>query len=255
MRLNESTAPDGELIYLTKGLYTSRHETGRVASDAIRGDAVTMVQTDSGLTSPTLIGQVRDWGDTTAWNAFFERYHPLLRLWCRGFAFEGDDNDELCQRIWIELMARMRTFRYDPGRGFRRWLWRLFRSRAIDMLRSRRAAGIVSIDELSVRQLPSACPNWGANEGVERDERDAVSVDLLDVASAAQEAVRSRVDPETWRGYWMIAIEDSTVREAAESLGKKYTAVYNGYRRVERMLQVEGRHRLVAFTHGCTGSK
>ncbi len=213
-----------------------------------------MIQADSGLTSPTLLGRVRNWGDDTAWNAFFERYHPMLRLWCRGFVLDGDDSDELCQRIWIELMARMRTFRYDPGRGFRRWLWRLFRSRAIDMLRARRAAGITSVDEFAVRQLPAACSNWGASDGSEEEERDAVSLALLCAASSAQEAVRCRVDPETWRGYWMIAIEDSTVREAADSLGKKYTAVYNGYRRVERMLRVEGQHWLAAFAHGCTGS-
>jgi RNA polymerase sigma factor (sigma-70 family) len=213
-----------------------------------------MVQMDSGLTSPTLLGRVRDWGDDPAWNAFFERYHPMLRLWCRGFALSGDEGDELCQRIWIELMARMRTFRYDPGRGFRRWLWRMFRSRAIDMLRARRAARIASLDEITVRPLPAACPNWGASEGSEEDERDAVSFALLGAASAAQEAVRSRVDPETWRGYWLIAIEDATVREAADSLGKKYTAVYNGYRRVERMLQLEGQQRLAAFAERSTSS-
>ena len=124
----------------------------------------------------------------------------------------------------------------------------------MDMLRARRAARITPVDEFAVRQLPAAWPNWGETEGSEEEEQDAVSHALLSAASAAQEAVCRRVDPETWRGYWMIAIEDSTVREAADSLGKKYTAVYNGYRRVERMLQVEGQHRLAAFTHGCTGS-
>jgi Sigma-70 region 2 len=124
-----SKAARGAFISLTNGLYTSRHETGRrVAWDAIRGEAMMMVPADSAQTSATLQAQVRDWGDQPAWDALFEPYHLLLRLWCRGFAFAGDDGDELCQRIWIELMARMRTFRYDPGRGFRRWLWRLFRS-------------------------------------------------------------------------------------------------------------------------------
>ncbi len=250
-----SKAPGDGFTYLTKGLYTDRHETGRgVASDAIRGEAVTMVQVDGGQTSPTLLGRVHDWGDDPAWNAFFARYHPLLRLWCRGFALKGDEGDELCQRIWIELTARMRTFRYDPGRGFRRWLWRLFRSRAIDLLRARRAARTTSFDEIAERQLVEDGPNCGAAESIEDEERSALSFALLGAASAAQEAVCRRVDPETWRGYWLIAIEDRTVRETADVLGKKYTAVYNGYRRVERMLQLEGQRRLMAFTQRSTSS-
>ena len=30
---------------------------------------------------------------------------------------------------------------------------------------------------------------------------------------------------ETWRAYWIVAIEDRPIREAAESLGKSYTAI------------------------------
>jgi hypothetical protein len=91
-------------------------------------------------------------------------------------------------------------------------------------------------------------------DGIDDDERDDVSSPLLSAASAVQEAVRSRVDAETWRGYWLIAIEDWTVREAADSLGKRYTAVYNGYRRVERMLRLEGQRWMATCTNQTTGS-
>ncbi len=103
---------------------------------------------DSRLTSPTLLDKVRDWGDRLAWLAFFERYNPMLLAWCHQFGLDRDTADELCQRMWVELMVRMRTFRYDPSRGFRRWLWRLFRSRAIDLLRQRRAKQLPSLDDM-----------------------------------------------------------------------------------------------------------
>ncbi len=93
---------------------------------------------DAGETNPTLLDRVRDWRNHRAWAEFHDRYDPLLHRWCSRFSFDADTADELCQRIWVELMARMRSFRYDPSRGFRRWLWRLFHSRAIDLLRSRR---------------------------------------------------------------------------------------------------------------------
>ncbi len=202
---------------------------------------------DAGKTSPTLLDRVRDWGDHPAWGDFFERYNPLLRRWCVRFALDDDACDELCQRIWVELMARMRTFRYDPSRGFRNWLWRLFRSRAIDLLRKRRATVIMSFEDLPVEEPPAL----GSNRDACDDEADVIgktgALVLQRLAAEAQDAVRSRVDPETWSAYWFVAIEDRPFRETADSLGKTYTAVYTGYKRVDRMLRAEGERRLATL--------
>jgi RNA polymerase sigma factor (sigma-70 family) len=207
------------------------------------GSQVNASEADGGQTSPTLLDRVRDWEDHPAWMRFFERYQPLLRRWCGRFGLDDDASDELCQRIWVELMARMRTFRYDPSRGFRGWLWRLFRSRAIDLLRHRRTTQPLSLDGVSIDEwMPGRDDPDPTDDGPEAVQR-SVSLILFRQAEEAQEAVRSRVDPETWRAYWLVAIEDQPLREAAESLGKSYTAVYTGYKRVDRMLRQEGQRR------------
>jgi hypothetical protein len=64
---------------------------------------------DGEKTSATLLNRVGDWRDHPAWLAFFGRYDPLLRRWCVRFGLDADASDELCQRIWVELMARLRT--------------------------------------------------------------------------------------------------------------------------------------------------
>jgi RNA polymerase sigma-70 factor (ECF subfamily) len=198
---------------------------------------------------------VRDWRDHPAWSAFFERYNPLLHHWCRRFALGSDDADELCQRIWIELMARMRSFRYDPTRGFRGWLWRLFRSRAIDVLRHRRTTLVATSDVAGFEQSGLAnLPRLTAREDDGADRESAPPLLLLQAAEA-QEAVRSRLDPDTWRAYWMIAIDDRSVRETATALGKNYTAVYNGYKRVDRMLRQEGQRRLALLAKNAPQSR
>jgi Sigma-70 region 2 len=119
------------------------------AMDAMCGDASRRAELDSDQTNPTLLGQVRECDDHPAWKELFDRYNPLLCVWCHGFALE---RDELCQRIRIKLMTRMPTFRYDPGRGFRRWLRRLFRSRAIDLMRARRASRVRMLSELELEK-------------------------------------------------------------------------------------------------------
>ncbi len=203
------------------------------------GPEVNAPEPEDGQTSPTLLDRVRDWDDHPAWMRFFERYHPLLRFWCGRFGLDDDVSDELCQRIWVELMSRMRTFRYDPSRRFRGWLWRLFRSRAIDLLRRRRTTQPLSLNGVSIDEWSPAreAPD-PADDGPDAEQR-SVSLILFRQAEEAQEAVRSRVDPETWRAYWFVAVEDRPVREAADALGKSYTAVYTGYKRVDRMLRQE----------------
>jgi RNA polymerase sigma factor (sigma-70 family) len=195
-----------------------------------------------------LLERVRDWRDHPAWVEFHDRYDPLLQRWCGRFSFDADNADELCQRIWVELMARMRTFRYDPGRGFRKWLWRLFRSRAIDLIRKRRA-----IRGRSYVGCPSSLLDRGPTgpESVEGDQPDrpggTLAPALVLEVERAQAAVRARVDAETWHAYWIVAIEDRPIREAAACLGKSYTAIYTGYKRVDRMLRAEGQRRLAAL--------
>ena len=150
---------------------------------------------DSGKTSATLLDRVRDWRDHPAWMAFFERYNPLLCRWCGRFGLDADTSDDLCQRIWVELMARMRTFRYDPSRGYRNWLWRLFRSRAIDLLRKRRSISLSSLDNFSVEAMLPTFPDPEAREDTAEAKGKAESLILHRLATEAQEAVRSRVDP------------------------------------------------------------
>ena len=98
-------------------------------------------------TSPTLLCEVSDWQDHPAWVTFRGRYDPLLRLWCRGYGLDEDSVDEVCQRIWIELADRMRTFQYDPNRTFRGWLRRVCDSRVIDFLRQRQTVSFLSLSD------------------------------------------------------------------------------------------------------------
>jgi RNA polymerase sigma factor (sigma-70 family) len=214
----------------------------------------TMSKWDTDRTSSTLLNQVRDWQDHPAWNAFFDRYDPLLRFWCRRYGFKDDATDELCQRIWIELMARMRSFRYDPSRGFRRWLWRLFRCRAIDLSRHRSRTQVPMLGDLLFEESLLAIPVRAPADVEPDDDRETEPSGLLCLAERVQHVVRTRVDASTWRAFEMIAIEDRTVGEVACELGKTYSAVYNGYKRVDRLLRQEGARCLASRSSKCVST-
>ena len=111
-----------------------------------------------GSTNRSLLIAVADWQNRPAWLQFRDTYDPLLARWCRGFGLDRDSIDEVCQRIWIELAGRMKTFEYDPNRTFRGWLRRLCECRALNFLSERRAASLHGVDDrIDAR---TARPSW-----------------------------------------------------------------------------------------------
>jgi RNA polymerase sigma-70 factor (ECF subfamily) len=202
-----------------------------------------MSPADDGSTSPTLLSEVADWQDHPAWVSFRGRYDPLLRRWCQGYGLDDDSIDEVCQRIWIELADRMRTFHYDPNRTFRGWLRRLCDSRVIDFLRQRQAMNPLSLDDRDGEREASergATIDPGETDHAEEAD-DPFRRFLLGEAEKVQSAVRARVKPHTWEAFWLVAVCDWTVERTAQALGMTHTAVYAAKERVARMLRDEGK--------------
>jgi len=94
-----------------------------------------MIRCAAGTTNPTLLNRVGDWRDHEAWVDFVTRYDPVIRSNSGRYRLDAETTEELCQRVWIDLARRMRSYLYDPGMTFRGWLRRLYQSKAIDLLR------------------------------------------------------------------------------------------------------------------------
>ena len=199
-----------------------------------------MIRYDAGTTNPTLLGRLGDWRDHGAWVDFVLRYDPLIRSNCRRFRLDAEATEELCQRIWIEVARRMRSFRYDPGRTFRGWLGRLCRSRAIDLLRQKKA------EPAQPPAGPPAESLWHDTPlDLDADEADGSDrALLLRLAEEVQRSVRRRVDGRTWDVFWTVDVEGRSVREAAEEAGMTYYAAFAARKRVGRMLREEGQRLL-----------
>jgi RNA polymerase sigma-70 factor (ECF subfamily) len=199
-----------------------------------------MVCGDSGTTNPTLLNRLGDWHDHEAWRDFVTRYDPVIRRYTRRYRLDAESTEELCQRIWIELARRMRTYRCDPGKTFRGWLCRLCQSRAIDLLRQKKASAVERLEEQPVAA--------SAHDTFAEIEVDDCAVQdrsrLLRQAREVQDAVRRRVSERTWQVFWDIAVEGHTVRDTSAALGISYYAAFAARKRVGRMLREEGQRLL-----------
>ncbi len=200
-----------------------------------------MVSYNAGTTNPTLLNRLGDWRDHEAWVDFVTRYDPVIRFSSRRYRLDAESTEELCQRVWIDLARRMRTYRYDPGKTFRGWLRRLCQSRAIDLLRKQKANAVESLDDQPAESLWEDGPIGMEVDEIAASERPA----LLRQAEEVQNGVRRRVDERTWQVFWNIAILGQSVREASGAAGISYYAAFAAQKRVGRMLREEGQRLMV----------
>jgi RNA polymerase sigma factor (sigma-70 family) len=199
-----------------------------------------MIHYDVGTTNPTLLNRLGNWRDREAWLDFITRYDPVIRSVSSRYRLDADTTEELCQRVWIDLARRMRSFRYDPGMTFRGWLRRLCQSRAIDLLRKKEADAVRTLEVRAAASLvQDAAECFDAEEGA-ASERPL----LLRLAEEVQDGVRRRVEERTWQVFWRIAVLGQSVREASDAAGISYCAAFTANKRVGRMLRAEGRRLL-----------
>jgi RNA polymerase sigma-70 factor (ECF subfamily) len=200
-----------------------------------------MIRYDAGTTNPTLLNRLGNWRDHEAWVDFVTRYDPVIRSASRRYRLDAETTEELCQQVWIDLARRMRSFRYDPGMTFRGWLRRLCQSRAIDLLRKKKADAARTLEVRAAASLvQDAAEDFDAEEGT-ASERPL----LLLLAEQVQDGVRRRVEERTWQVFWGIAVLGQSVREASTAAGISYCAAFLAHQRVGRMLREAGRRLLV----------
>lgn len=73
------------------------------------------------------------------WHDFFEAYNALLYRFAGHLDCPRELMDDVVAAVWSDVCQRLPHFEYDPQRGgFRRWLYRIVRSKTIDEIRRRR---------------------------------------------------------------------------------------------------------------------
>ena len=195
---------------------------------------------DSLQTSPTLIRSLAAPGNEEAWTVFVGRYSPLILQHCRASGLRDFDAEEVRSRVLLKLVRALAGLRYDPARTFRGYLRTVVNSALIGYWRERNRPGSTG----------SGCPDVSRKiDSVEMpDSLDELGVALEEDVTArlrlieqAVERVRSTVKTDTWRAYWLTAIEDRTAPEAALELDKSVGAIYMAKHRVAALLIAEGK--------------
>jgi RNA polymerase sigma factor (sigma-70 family) len=188
---------------------------------------------DADKTSPTLLQRLGDRSDHTAWLHFVRLYQPMIETWIRQYPLTSTETDEVCQRVWFQLAKRMKSYQYDPTKSFRGWLRRLTESRAIDQLRRRKRE---TWEPLTFDPVFVPKPHYSDVDDESSDGRPRLLVE----GERVHAVVRAKVSAKTWSAFWLTAIEDHLIGEAAVMLEMSYAATYIAQKRVKLRLQLEG---------------
>ncbi len=191
-------------------------------------------------TSVSLLFRIRDYGDEVSWRRFFEQYQPMIEGWCRGRGLLAAEAEEVTSIVLVSLTRSMKTFEYDPKKGFRSWLKTVVVHAVSNHRRglARRPCVCASGNhEFQTALLEQPADEEDMNELVDKLDHQLEGERLR--AADAMRIVQSRVEPHSWQAFWLRKIEDRPGKEVAEQLNMSVAAVHMATKRILDLIRTE----------------
>jgi len=179
----------------------------------------------------SLIVRLKNRADEAAWHEFVEIYRPaIVRLAVRR-GMQHADAEDLAQRVLLSVTKAIGRWENAPHRArFRTWLHCVVQNAAINALRrgpQDRGFGEAGQAASVERQAAARGPDSDLLELEYRRE----------AFRWAARQIRAEFHAETWKAFWLTAVENRPVDDVARLLHKATGAVYAARSRVMRRLQ------------------
>lgn len=170
--------------------------------------------------------------DPEAWNAFVNRYGRRIYEWCLNRKLQPADAEDVTQNVLIKLSRQMGSFEYQSNLTFRGWLRRITENAITDFFRELRAEKRASEIQAELDQLDSAV----AQADLTTRLCDEFDLEILDIA---KQRVKQRIEPQRWKAWEQISIEQKSGQEVADELGMLVPTVYSSRYQVQKMIAAE----------------
>jgi RNA polymerase sigma-70 factor (ECF subfamily) len=168
-------------------------------------------------TRASLLLRLPDSADAVAWQDFTEIYSPVIRRTAQRLGLQTADADNVVQEVLLAVSKSIDQWLERENRtGFRPWLFRIARNKALDLL-TRRAT----------RPEHGSDIEW--NDLAQHESATASCWDIeyrWELFTHAATEVRRTAAPSTWHAFWMSTIEGRPIAEVAQSLGVREGVVY-----------------------------
>lgn len=178
-------------------------------------------------TRASLLQQLRNRQDSSAWSKFVQLYTPLVYQWVTDLGIRESQRNDVVQDVFLVLLGKISTFQYDPSQSFRGWLRTVTINKSRDALRRMNRA----TEPKFFAQLEIAESN-DIELLTQQEYRDHL-------ANAALKLMRTHFSPSTWQACWEHVAKGRPAKEVAQELGMSVNAVYLARGRVLQRLKQE----------------
>jgi RNA polymerase sigma-70 factor (ECF subfamily) len=188
---------------------------------------------ESPLTRASLLVQIRDGSNHTAWQEFVNLYGPVVYGFARRRGLQDADAADLMQDVLRSVSGAIGRLDYDRKQGtFRGWLFTITRNKIFNFLSARRIRPQGSGDS-STNQLLASQP-----DGSDSDDSWELEYQRR-LAALAMERVKGEFQEKTWRAFWLTAVEGVAASEVSKQTNLSPGAIYVAKSRVLARLKDE----------------
>lgn len=174
-------------------------------------------------TRPSLLRLLGSELDQNAWKQFTELYSPVIYRYCRRKGLQEADALEVLQDVLLQVYQYIAAFDYDPDRGrFRAWLQSVTHSRLCRYWKKTAKRKECTGHDQQLEQAQAS------------DEFNTEMV--AHVTQLALEQIRNDFQADTWAAFEQTWIEQKSVTDVAQKLGRSVGWVYVAKSRVLKRL-------------------
>jgi RNA polymerase sigma factor (sigma-70 family) len=196
-------------------------------------------------TRASLLQRLKDLGDQTSWNEFYELYHGLIFSVARRAGLTELEAGEVVQETLISVAKKMPGFSYQPGKdSFKGWLLTVTRWRIRDQLAKRPGP------TMQAQQAAPAGQDQGSRTATIERVADPTGPELECIWDEEWEAqllhtalarIKRQVHPQHYQIYHLHVILGQPAREVARALGVNIAQIYLAKHRVGNLLKKEAK--------------
>ena len=188
---------------------------------------------ESPLTRASLLVQIRDGANHAAWQEFVNLYGPVVYGFARKRGLQDADAADLMQDVLRSISSAIGRLDYDRKQGtFRGWLFTITRNKVFNFLSARRIRP-QAVGDSATNRLLAEEPSGG-------DDSEAWELEYQRrLAARAMERVKGEFQENTWRAFWLTAVEGAAAGDAARQVGMSPGAIYVAKSRVLARLKEE----------------
>ena len=199
-------------------------------------------------TRHSLLNRLKDWGDQTSWQDFFNTYSRLIYNVAVKAGLSDTEAQEVVQETVIAVARKIGDFKTDSSHGsFSAWLMQLTRWRIADQWRKRKLGPAPTHTGAGGWRTESRSDDTGSTGPIERvPDPASMALDAVwhtewekHLMAAALERVKQQVSPRQFQMFDLHVLQNQSVQETASTLQASVASVYMAKHRVARLVKRE----------------